>query len=309
MFTIGIGIILALIALGFLLAAAYCDVFKRSEIPDTISVTFIIVAVIVRAGWAAWTHDLWFLLEGLFAGAILFAFGYLLYRLRQWGGADLLLVAGTGVSIGWTLPADLTSIFSPTLPSSFLPAWGTFLLNMMIVGSVYGIGWMIVLAFKSKKLRQAVLEGLKEGWLGIPVCAALLGALAYAVGTLPILQSAGVGVLLWVFYIFAQKVEANFFVRELPVRDLRLEDWLVEDIKIRGKVIASAANPGITEKEFDLIRKALSSGRLKGKVKVKEGIPFVPVFPATLIIMITWGDLLFGLMSFMARINYGIIAM
>lgn len=305
MFTIGIGIILALIALGFLIVAAYCDVLKRSEIPDSISIPFIVSVVLVRAGWAAWTRNWWFLLEGLSAGLILFAFGYLLYRLRQWGGADLLLVAGVGVTVGWTLPPDLASLFSPLLPSSFLPAWATFLLNMMVIGSVYGIGWMVVLAFRSEKLREAFLKSLREGWMGILVCAALLSALAYVVG-MPVLQSAGVGALLWIFYLFAQKVETNFFVRSIPVRQLRLEDWLVEDIKVKGKIIASASNPGITEKEFELVRKAIASKKLKGEVKVKEGIPFVPVFPITLIIMIAWGDILFGFMSVVARVNYGI---
>lgn len=306
MFPIGIGMLLVAIALGFLIAASYCDIFKKSEIPDEISVTFVAVALLVRVAWALWTWDSWFFLEGLSAGAILFAFGYVLYRLRQWGGADLILIAGIGVTLGWAIPQDLTRIFSPLLPSGFLPAWSSFLLNMMIVGSIYGVGWIVALGIASQKLRRAFIEGVMEGWIGIIVCTALLSILAYVL-ELPIVRSGIIGAVMWLLYIFAQRVEASLFVRSISVRKLRLEDWLVEDIKVNGKVIASASNPGITEKEFERIKKAVSLRKLRGRVKIKEGIPFVPVFPATLLITIIVGDVLFGLVTLMAGINYGIV--
>ncbi|MDH3353368.1 MAG: hypothetical protein OEL87_02885 [Nanoarchaeota archaeon] len=59
-------------------------------------------------------------------------------------------------------------------------------------------------------------------------------------------------------------------VKEISGKELREGDWLVDDIKIKGKII-SADWDGLSLEDIELLKK-------KKKVKIKEGLPFVPAF-------------------------------
>ena len=89
-------------------------------------------------------------------------------------------------------------------------------------------------------------------------------------------------------------------VKSVAVKDLREGDWLVDDVKVvvkeapdlksgetREKVL-KADWDGLSKKDLELLAK------VRKKIKIKEGIPFVPAF---LIAFILWWfrDYLIGL--------------
>jgi len=80
-------------------------------------------------------------------------------------------------------------------------------------------------------------------------------------------------ILFFVFPIlvgFAKSVEKVVMIKELNGKELREGDWLVRDVKVGGKVVR-ADWEGLQKEDLELLRK-------KKKVKIKEGIPFVPGF-------------------------------
>jgi hypothetical protein len=77
------------------------------------------------------------------------------------------------------------------------------------------------------------------------------------------------------FSYYGKAIEENMFKKQVNVRDLRVGDVLVNE---RWK--------GLTEKEIGKLRKK------GGKVWIKEGTRFAPVFIIALLITIFYGDLI-----------------
>ena len=78
--------------------------------------------------------------------------------------------------------------------------------------------------------------------------------------------------------LFAKSIEDKSMIKKLKAEDLRPGDWLYEDVSI-GKNKIKADWQGLSEEEINMLR------RSKKKVKIKQGIPFVPSF---LIAYIIW---------------------
>jgi len=57
----------------------------------------------------------------------------------------------------------------------------------------------------------------------------------------------------------------------IPVSQLKEGDWLFENLK-KGKFFMKAKWEGLSSKDIQLIKKKFK------KVKIKQGIPFVPAF-------------------------------
>ena len=68
-------------------------------------------------------------------------------------------------------------------------------------------------------------------------------------------------------------------IEKVKVKDLREGDWLYKDIKI-GKKIIKADWGGLSKKDIMSIR------RNKKFVKIKQGIPYSPVFLFSFIVFI-----------------------
>ena len=64
--------------------------------------------------------------------------------------------------------------------------------------------------------------------------------------------------------------------RDISGEKLREGDWLVRDERVKGKII-KANWEGVSSEEVKMLRS-------KKKVRIKEGIPFVPAFLVALIL-------------------------
>lgn len=90
-------------------------------------------------------------------------------------------------------------------------------------------------------------------------------------------------------------MEKSVFIKEVSYGELREEDWIEEPIMVGKRVIVPAESPGLTKDDVDKIKQLVAEGKLSGRIKIKEGIPFIPVFPLALLSSIVIGDIMSGL--------------
>ncbi len=89
------------------------------------------------------------------------------------------------------------------------------------------------------------------------------------------------GVLIFIssyLYIFAKAVDESCMVKEVKTNQLSEGDWLYNDLKIGKKKIKTTWE-GLSKKDIRAIKKRYR------KIKIKQGIPFTPVFLMSMIIL------------------------
>lgn len=282
--------LLGLALLGGILAS-YFDL-KTREIPDSLTIFLIISGLGIRLLYSIYSGGWGLFIDGVFSAAFLGAFGYIMYRTKQWGGGDLLLIAGMGATIG-SLPVDVSRLVSAKLAP--WPFSVTLLINLLVVGSAYGILHILWLAVSNQKVRSSFFnETHKTIWQ--PALMAVVAAAGLR-GFPAISASLAIMVLFWPLYRLAKCAESVVFVKEVKFGALREEDWLTGDIKVGNTVIANASSPGLSGDEVRRIKKFVAGGKLTGTTKIKEGIAFAPVFPLAVIASLLFGDIAFFAIS------------
>jgi hypothetical protein len=73
------------------------------------------------------------------------------------------------------------------------------------------------------------------------------------------------------FFIYAKAIDDVLLVKDVKTSKLEEGDWLYKDLKIGKKIIKSTWN-GLTKRQIKEIKRKFNV------IKIKEGIPFVPVF-------------------------------
>jgi len=91
-----------------------------------------------------------------------------------------------------------------------------------------------------------------------------------------------------VLFIFAKAVEESCMIVLINPRKLTEGDWLYEKVKV-GRKIVRPNWEGLSQEELILLR------RYKRKIKVKQGIPFVPAFFFAFILLL-FKDNIFNLL-------------
>ncbi|MEM5829614.1 MAG: prepilin peptidase [Candidatus Aenigmatarchaeota archaeon] len=283
-----IGFLIALF--GSSLAAAFDLKITPTEIPDEIPHTMIALALILAFFKSLFELSLVPLIESLLHGISLLAFGFLMYRLGQWGGGDAKVLA----AIGFFSP-----FISPLAKNLRFTFSFSYLLNVFIVGAAYMLVYAFVLALFNKKIIKEFLKNVKSS-SKIIVASIIALFLLFSLGNillfnffaLPVnfhlifsnsLLALALTFLLFLLWIFVKAVEEKAFKRKIHISKLKVGDVLLE----------SKVWEGITEKELEKIKK---SG--KKFVWIKEGVRFAPTFPLALVFTLFFGDLLFLFMNF-----------
>jgi hypothetical protein len=189
---------------------------------------------------------------------IMFVVSNLFYEGRVFAGGDAkLLFAMSVLFVGVSFFGTLINI-------------GIFLLFLMFSGSIYGLLYSFVLYAKDyKKVNREMRKGFGKLWIRFAI---VLGVVLFALSYFDwlFLFPAILFLLLPMLYVFAKGLETVSMIRIVSGKELREGDWLVNDVKVKGKVIRANWD-GLSLKDI---------GLLKGKknVKIKEGLPFVPAF-------------------------------
>lgn len=279
-------IILLGIAIIGLIIGAYTDIRTR-EVPDWVSFSLIGCGIGLRLFFSILYSDWHIIVSGLIGFAIFFAFAWLMFYTGQWGGGDSKVLMGIGALLGFEWSAN-----------SMLAA---FLMNTLILGGLYGIVFSIYLAVKNRKnfSKEFKKISVKKDFrtfryvaYGLCIVSVLLGILVtewpyrLSLFLLGILALSSV----WM-HAFLKSVESACMFKDISPERLTEGDWIAKEIYDGKKRICGPGDLGIERKQIKQLMLMQHKGKLK-KVKIKEGIPFVPSFLFGLLTAIVLGNLI-----------------
>ena len=273
--------ILMVLSFAALVFASVIDV-RTKEVPDWISYSLIVSCFGVRVFYFLVFRDLWYLLYGLIGFASMLVFGLVMYYTKQWGGGDAKLAMGLGIAFSSNLFSEKSFLFG-------------FIVNLLIFGAFYGIGWSVYLAFKNKKgFAKSFAKNLNEK-KRFRIFSLILGFLAvvsiFFISS-PLLRfvlciTALTPICYTYFHVFGKSVEECCMYKWLPVSRLTEGDWVAKPVYMKGKLICGPKDVGLEKCQIIALKKADVK-----KVLVKEGIPFVPSFLIASIVTLVYGNIL-----------------
>ncbi|MFH1455350.1 MAG: A24 family peptidase [archaeon] len=279
-----VDILIIFIALLALVFASLFDI-KTREVPDWLNFSLIVSILGLRLIHSLTTSAWYYFLYGLLGFAIMFVAGNVLYYSKQMGGGDAKLLMGLGAVFA-TTPFFL----EPTLPYLLI-----FVINLFVVGSVYGLVWSVVLFVKNRKksvaeFKRKVVQTKNQQ--GIILGLALFLILAYIITDDAFLKT--IYLLTFVFMIaymyvftFVKVVEKVNMFKWVQPNKLTEGDWIGQEVKINNRLICGPQDPGIDQKQINLLIKY----KVK-KVLLKEGMPFAPAIFLTGLVTIIFGNIL-----------------
>jgi preflagellin peptidase FlaK len=279
---------LAIAFIGSSIAAVWD--LKTTEVPDEISFVMIAAALLIYGTQSLLAWNYWPFLNSCIVGSIFLGFGFLMYRLGQWGGADMLVLA----AIGFLLPT------APSLLGLNLlfPFPLTYIINVFLVGAVYMLIYAGGIAAMNKKVIKEFKRNMKASagvilavsgslfttFLMIGLYLSVTLHLGVNIDSIAVnsLVPLSITIALIVIWKFARAVENVGFKKKISVSKLKVGDVLMKN----------ALWKGVTKKELRAIRKK------KKHVWIKEGVRFAPAFPLGLLITVLFGDALILFVKF-----------
>lgn len=263
-----------LIILGLLwTATASIQDLKKREVPNWLSFSLIIFAIGFRFFYSLFVDtDFNFFYQGLLGLGIFFIVGNTLYYGRMFAGGDAKLM----IAMGTILP------FSKEFVSN-LSTFALFIIIFLFAGAFYGLLWSFSLSIKNyqkfKKEFSKRLGNNKQIIYSSTSFAVLLILTALFLNMFIILYLAAAILIFPLLYLYAKTVDESCMVKKTPPAILVEGDWLYKDIKV-GRITIKATWDGLSKKDIQLLKKN------KKHVLIREGIPFVPVFLISFIILI-----------------------
>lgn len=254
--------ILIIIGLTTILIAALFDI-KTKEVPNWLTYNLIIIAIVTRLFFSISYNNYLPFFYGIIGAISMFLLGNLMYYTKQWGGGDTKLLIGMGATFFFSL--------------KFLII---LLLSILMIGAIYGIIWSIYLSIKHKTkfIKEYKKQNQKRRCINILTIILLLFSLITYFLFPPYLKiliiSTSLLIMIYLHLILLMKtVEKACMYKTIPVSKLTEGDWIVKNIYINKKLVASPKDKGITKEQISIIKKS----KIKN-ITIKEGIPFVPVF-------------------------------
>ncbi|MBI2575915.1 prepilin peptidase [Candidatus Woesearchaeota archaeon] len=267
-------LILYALVFACLCVATYTDL-KTREVPDWLSYGMVFSGVGLNLLAAIVYRDYTIIARSLLGLGAFFAFAALMFYSGQWGGGDSKVLMGMGAMLGldWHL--------------SEFPFMFNFFVNVLVVGALYGLAWSFVLILRSfqgfrKEFRRQWHKRaykLVRLWIGIFGVLSLMAFLLTEGGlsrVMVALAYSGLAVS-YVLWVSMKAVEKACMLRSVEPAKLTEGDWIVRDIRYRGKYICGPKDLGISKPAIRALVRLFKMGKIK-KVLIKEGIPFVPSF-------------------------------
>ena len=273
--------IILFVVLTALIIASITDI-KTREVPDWLNYSLLISGLAINGIFSLIYSNYSFIINSLTGLGIALVFALIMFYTGQWGGGDSKLLLGIGASMGSILS------FSGFVPS--------FIINMLLVGSVYGLGWGIIVALRNKKLflkkakkilSNKKLQKIKLIFTILSLLPFLILLINYNIINLILclLLFFSLNLIIYV-YIFSKIFEEAFMYKYVSPKKLTEGDWIADNIIIKGKKICGPKDLGINYKQIQ----KLIGLKIK-KVKVKEGVPFVPSFLIAFILTLLLGNI------------------
>jgi Flp pilus assembly protein protease CpaA len=259
-------IFLWVLALIFIVIAVIQDLRTR-EIDNWISFALIVFALGFRFLYSLFQGNFEFFYSGLIGFGIFFILGNVLYYTRVFAGGDAKLMMGLGAILA-----------SPIISANF-SAFFDFILIFLFVGFLYTLASSIFLCAKNftafKKEFSKILRESKKVMCFVILVGVIFLILGFFENLFFIL-----GVMIFFtsyLYLYSKAVDETCIIKKVQTKKLREGDWLYSDLKI-GKNLIKATWDGITKRDIKQIIKKFK------EVRIREGIPFSPVFLISFII-------------------------
>lgn len=284
-----LGLIISSLVLLALVIGSITDI-KTREVPDWLNFSLIPLGLGIRLVYSLVVNDFSFIIEGLAGFMVFFILGLVMFYTGQWGGGDSKMLMGLGALIGIPLNNFYGFMNIPLL---------SFLINVIIVGSLYGIIWSFVKIIKNKKKFKQELKKLTKSIVKTrKIMLVLFILLVFLVIFIPdffvkVLIISLILVIYVSFYllIFVKAVERACMLKYVSPLNVTEGEWIAKDIVIDGKRISGPKDLGIERKQLKKLISLYKKGKIK-RVLIKVGIPFVPSFLVAYIVTILWGNLL-----------------
>jgi len=252
-------------------AAAGLWDLKTTEVPDEIPVVMSAVGLFYWCVASLQAESIYPFAVSLASGMAFLAPGLILYKAGKWGAAD-----------AW-VPASVMFLL-PIYGGKMMLADYAF--NFFVVSSAYMIVYSIILGAMNRHVFPLFVKDFVASRsalmmiLGYAVIVAILAYLFVQKGAslAPLGYSFASVAFLVAFWRYATVVEANVFRKTIDAARVREGDVLEDMIWI-----------GLTKAQAEDVRKK------GGKVVIKEGVRFVPVFSLTLAATLLYGNLVFYL--------------
>lgn len=208
-----------------------------------------------------------------FVLVIMFVVMNVFYYGRVFAGGDAkLLFAMTVFFVGGTFYASMVNV-------------GLFLLFLMFAGSIYGLVYSFVLYVEDFKKVNGKIKGIlfsRGSVFGVSVFGAIIASIfVMLLGFFEfVFLLIGVfGVLIFLLYVFAKGIESVAMMRVVSGKDLREGDWLAEDVVLRRVAGRRSQVASVIRADWDgLSLEDIELLKGRKKIRIKEGIPFVPAF-------------------------------
>ncbi|MBD3397953.1 hypothetical protein GF412_02235 [Candidatus Micrarchaeota archaeon] len=254
-------------------AATYYDIFNNRNVPNNLLYAFLAIAFLTNLVF--FNADI--LLYGAGLTAILFVFGYVLYRAGQLGGADLFVIC----SITLLLPIHPSFLSTPfNYPLIF-----STLLYSGVAFAVFSIFFFGKLLIKSKKA--------KPNFLYLTLIFPYL-FFAYLFLTAPFFSPvyffiASVMMLSALFYLVFRESINDAIARKVKLSTLKGDEDVLAKEKMSGLMKKLKIGPVIGKKELAALKKA----KVKDVYIYAELPPFLPFLFIGLLASIFIGDWIF----------------
>ncbi len=262
-------IFLIVLALIWIIFATIQDL-KSREVANWLNFSLIIFALGFRFFYSLFNGSFDFFYQGLIGLGIFFVLGNVFYYGRIFAGGDAKLM----IALGAVLPfyygfVDNTKIFV------------FFLFLFFFVGAFYGLFVSSFLALTNfKKFRKELKNQFKKKrkyiflFLILGVVISLFGMFENIFLIL--------GIFIFIipyFYLYAKSIDKVCMIKNIEVSKLSEGDWLYDDVRA-GKDLIKASWDGLDSEQIKKIKMKYK------KIKIRQGIPFVPVFLISFLILI-----------------------
>jgi len=214
---------------------------KTTEIPDEIP---FLIASLGIFSWFVYMlsfGDSYPFILSIFLGSLFSVFGFILYKLGQWGGGDAALLGAIGYS----------------MPFFGINQAINFIFNLFVFGAVWVIIYVIFITILNKRVLLEFKKKVEEDFFVKMLIFFMIFSFSLSIINL-IFFLFGLYALLFLFVVYAKVLEKTVFIKRIPTSKLK-----VGDVLLKSKVWV-----GITQEELEKIRKE------KKYVLIKEGVRF-----------------------------------
>ena len=268
-----------------LVIASYTDI-KTREVPDWLNYSLIGLGLGINAIYSTILLNPSFIIQsilGLILGMII---GYSMFYLGQWGGGDSKMIMGLGALIGFEISIE-----------SFLIG---LLINILLIGSIYGLIWSIILARRNKNKFSKDMKKIMHNKKLIKTRLVIFISSLFLLS--PLLLTKSISIIIPIFlliilinltpylWMFVKAVENSSMYKLITPDKLTEGDWIAKDVKIDGKYISGPKDLGIEKKQINQLIDLWKKGKIK-KILIKEGMPFIPSFFLAFIITLIYGNI------------------